>query len=175
MYLEQYELKELRFVVNEWMSEQVTRMWRLQEKRCAGRSLGHSEWTLRNNIRPPRSLLSSANQTMTTPRSAFRSLSRASQLINARRPWTCSACRSGIPRRFHRGLATTPEAPKKPFYVTTPIFYVNAGEFLKTAYKLNGVFLKISSYMSSPPCRTFLHHGHRRYPQTMAGSTRQRC
>ncbi|KAJ5465145.1 methionine--tRNA ligase [Penicillium daleae] len=73
---------------------------------------------------------------MTTPRSAFRSLSRASQLINARRPWTCSACRSGVPRRFHRGLATTPEAPKKPFYVTTPIFYVNAAPHVGHFYTM---------------------------------------
>jgi hypothetical protein len=40
MYLEQYELKELRFVVNEWMSERVTRMWRLQEKKMRRAELG---------------------------------------------------------------------------------------------------------------------------------------
>lgn len=111
---------------------------------------------------------------MATSRSAFRSLSRASQLITARRPWTCSACRNGVPRRFKRGVATTPEVPKKPYYVTTPIFYVNAGESLKQVGSYR-IFLKIPPNMTSPPCRPFLHHDHCRYSQTMAGSTRQRC
>lgn len=111
---------------------------------------------------------------MATSRTAFRSLSRASQFITARRPWTCSSCRNGVPKRFQRGVATTPEVPKKPYYVTTPIFYVNAGESLKQV----GTFSNISnnpSNLISSPCRPFLHHDHCRYPQKMAGSTRQRC
>ena len=111
---------------------------------------------------------------MATSRTASRSLSRASQFIIARRPWACSACRNGFPRRFQRGVATTPEVPNKPYYVTTPIFYVNAGESLKQVgnYRIS---LTIPPNLTSSPCWPFLHHDHCRYPQTMAGSTWQRC
>lgn len=65
---------------------------------------------------------------MATARTPLRSLFRTSQLISSRRPWTCTSCKHGwtIPRR---GVATAPQKSKKPYYVTTPIFYVNAGEY----------------------------------------------
>lgn len=53
--------------------------------------------------------------------------SKASRLLNASRSWTYTTCQFGR-RRSLRGVATAPQSPKKPFYVTTPIFYVNACE-----------------------------------------------
>lgn len=72
---------------------------------------------------------------MTLPRSEFRALSWVSQFLAYRRPsWKCASCRnlrpSGpvlLPRRFATTAASQDEISKKPYYVTTPIFYVNSG------------------------------------------------
>lgn len=53
-----------------------------------------------------------------------------SPYLNAREtlPWICHGChaRGSTPRRAY----TTPrQSGQKPFYITTPIFYVNAGMF----------------------------------------------
>ncbi|ROW06146.1 hypothetical protein VMCG_04606 [Cytospora schulzeri] len=70
-----------------------------------------------------------------------------------RRPvWTCSSCRHNVSfksTRFTRGYATEPAAvaetpaaqsaaglDKKPFYVTTPIFYVNASPHIGHMYSM---------------------------------------
>ncbi|KAJ5763301.1 hypothetical protein N7533_001982 [Penicillium manginii] len=72
-------------------------------------------------------------------RMPLRSLSRATQLFNIR-PWTCSTCRVGSarPLPLRRGVATTPSTntPKKPYYVTTPIFYVNAAPHVGHLYTM---------------------------------------
>ncbi|GLI73057.1 methionyl-tRNA synthetase [Penicillium ochrochloron] len=98
---------------------------------------------------------------MATSRTAFRSLSRASQFITARRPWTCSSCRNGVPKRFQRGVATTPEVPKKPYYVTTPIFYVNAA---KAANLSNDHFIRTTDSAHRDAVQYFWemlnHRGH---------------
>lgn len=71
-----------------------------------------------------------------TSKSPFRALFRATQLVNSRRPWTCSACKNGLSRPPRRGVATSLGKFKKPYYVTTPIFYVNAGTFHDKQRKL---------------------------------------
>ncbi|KAJ5675636.1 methionine--tRNA ligase [Penicillium macrosclerotiorum] len=73
---------------------------------------------------------------MATTRLPFRSLSRATRFLHERRPWTCSTCRYGGLKAFQRGVATTPESPKKPYYVTTPIFYVNAAPHVGHLYTM---------------------------------------
>ena len=47
--------------------------------------------------------------------------------LNSRQtaPWTCNACYSRQSRIRQYSTPHTPE--QKPFYITTPIFYVNAG------------------------------------------------
>lgn len=84
-------------------------------------------------------------------RTSLRSLSRATQLLGPRRPWTCSSCTHGwaIPRR---GVATTPQKSKKPYYVTTPIFYVNAG---RSCTILRLLLLKANAFPNIAP-----HVGH---------------
>ncbi|KAJ5731227.1 Methionyl-tRNA synthetase [Penicillium malachiteum] len=77
---------------------------------------------------------------MASIKAPFRALSRASLLLNSRRSWTCSTCRYGSPKVLHRGLAT-PTAPspgklEKPYYVTTPIFYVNAAPHVGHLYTM---------------------------------------
>lgn len=72
---------------------------------------------------------------MALPRSEFRTLSWASQFLAYRRPlWKCASC-SNLrptgpvlpPRRFATTAASQDGVSKKPYYVTTPIFYVNSG------------------------------------------------
>ncbi|KAJ5096093.1 hypothetical protein NUU61_005449 [Penicillium alfredii] len=72
---------------------------------------------------------------MASTRTPFRALSRASQFLGSRRPWTCASCKNGrtTPRR---GFATAPEQPQKPYYVTTPIFYVNAAPHVGHLYTM---------------------------------------
>ncbi|KAF1965769.1 methionyl-tRNA synthetase-like protein [Bimuria novae-zelandiae CBS 107.79] len=63
------------------------------------------------------------------PRSA--ALQQARSWTGSRRaPWTCSACRN---RQF--ATQTTPQQ-KKPYYITTPIFYVNAAPHVGHLYTL---------------------------------------
>ncbi|KAJ5480828.1 methionine--tRNA ligase [Penicillium diatomitis] len=63
---------------------------------------------------------------MATLRRALRPFSSASLSTTARQSWACSAHRHLLTQRLQRGLASAPKAAKKPYYVTTPIFYVNA-------------------------------------------------
>jgi methionyl-tRNA synthetase len=65
---------------------------------------------------------------MSTARTPLRSLLRASQLLRSRHPWNCTSRNHGWATTPRRGVATTPQRSNKPYYVTTPIFYVNAGE-----------------------------------------------
>lgn len=61
------------------------------------------------------------------------------------RPWICRPCRRAGALPFtRRGNATTARQGegRKPFYVTTPIFYVNAGE-LYSGMKKKKVFYGI--------------------------------
>ncbi|CAG8929715.1 unnamed protein product [Penicillium salamii] len=67
-------------------------------------------------------------------RTSLRSLTRATQLLSPRRPWTCSSCNGWSILR--RGVATTPQKSKKPYYVTTPIFYVNAAPHVGHLYTM---------------------------------------
>ena len=43
--------------------------------------------------------------------------------------WICRSCRVRA-QRYH---SAQPPRPEKPYFVTTPIFYVNAGWYLKTS------------------------------------------
>lgn len=97
-----------------------------REKKCPeelGPSGDRSGYTLLHSLFPP------DPRSMASTRTPFRALSRASQFLGSRRPWTCASCKNGrtTPRC---GFATAPEQTQKPYYVTTPIFYVNAGEFV---------------------------------------------
>ncbi|KAJ5934802.1 hypothetical protein N7466_004349 [Penicillium verhagenii] len=81
---------------------------------------------------------------MASARAPFRALSRANSLFSYRRSWAFSACKYGSPRTFQRGVATTPTLTptptpgnsKKPYYVTTPIFYVNAAPHVGHFYTM---------------------------------------
>ena len=76
------------------------------------------------------------NWQMVLPRREFRALSWASQFLAYKQPaWKCASYRNvrlsglGSPRRFATTAAVQDEVlKKKPYYVTTPIFYVNACE-----------------------------------------------
>ncbi|KAK1143153.1 methionyl-tRNA synthetase [Aspergillus melleus] len=77
---------------------------------------------------------------MVLPRDHFRALSWASQFLAYRRPsWKCASCRTpritsaALPRRF---ATSASEGTKKPYYVTTPIFYVNAAPHVGHLYTM---------------------------------------
>lgn len=68
-------------------------------------------------------------------RGGFRALSWENQLLyHQRSSWKCASCKITPPAavRSARRYATTPEGTStaKPYYITTPIFYVNAGMLL---------------------------------------------
>ncbi|KAL2858914.1 tRNA synthetases class I (M)-domain-containing protein [Aspergillus pseudodeflectus] len=76
---------------------------------------------------------------MASLRGSFRALSWANHLLAHQRPsWKCASCK--IPRsavlRSPRRYATTSASPKKPYYVTTPIFYVNAAPHVGHLYTM---------------------------------------
>lgn len=67
-----------------------------------------------------------ANSTVPALRSVYPSFSRSSL-------WICRSCSAyGSPRRF---ISTKP-APEKPYYITTPIFYVNAAPHVGHLYTM---------------------------------------
>ncbi|PGH05407.1 methionine-tRNA ligase [Blastomyces parvus] len=71
----------------------------------------------------------------------LRAVSRAARLTKPTngRTWICSPCRNALRRRPQwRALSTAPSraADKKPFYVTTPIFYVNAAPHVGHLYTM---------------------------------------
>ncbi|PGH15665.1 methionine-tRNA ligase [Helicocarpus griseus UAMH5409] len=70
----------------------------------------------------------------------LRALTRARRLarLTSRRPWICSPCRNTLARRPQwRAMGTAPVVgDKKPFYVTTPIFYVNAAPHVGHMYTM---------------------------------------
>lgn len=115
---------------------------------------------------------------MAIPRANFRALSWAAQFLAYRRPsWKCASCRNARPaaivqpRRF--ATAASPPESKKPYYVTTPIFYVNAGGC--TSFSASGTVWIVSGanvYRStSSPYWPFIHHGRRRCLEEMAGTS----
>lgn len=70
---------------------------------------------------------------MATVRGGLRTVSWASRLLVPRRPLaTCLSRRNGgqffVVRPRCYATASSAESFKKPYYVTTPIFYVNAGK-----------------------------------------------
>jgi hypothetical protein len=145
----------------------------VDSERRKRKMVGGGAWTnlriaMRNNMRCSFPLQHPSPMASRAPLST---LSRVTRLINAQRPWKCSACRHGLSVPLRRGFATTPGKFKKPYYVTTPIFYVNAGEF-RPVSECGCVFLTIAS-STSPPCRPPVHDGHRRYLEAMAGLTRK--
>lgn len=76
---------------------------------------------------------------MANLRGGFRALSWANQLLYHQRPsWKCASCKVTPPAvvRSARRYATTSEGTStaKPYYITTPIFYVNAGMSLLIYY-----------------------------------------
>ncbi|KAL4797592.1 tRNA synthetases class I (M)-domain-containing protein [Aspergillus venezuelensis] len=76
---------------------------------------------------------------MASLRGGFRALSWANQLLHSQRPsWKCASCKVAPPTvRFARRYATTSDsATKKPYYVTTPIFYVNAAPHVGHLYTM---------------------------------------
>ncbi|KAI2792272.1 putative methionine--tRNA ligase [Penicillium oxalicum] len=73
---------------------------------------------------------------MATMRRALRPLSGTFLFTNVRRPWVCSAHRQGLHQRLHSGLASASKASPKPYYVTTPIFYVNAAPHVGHFYTM---------------------------------------
>lgn len=108
--------------------------------------------------------LSLHHSSMAATRTPLRSLLRAPRLLSSRRVWACTPCGYGwaTPRR---GVATT-QRSNKPYYVTTPIFYVNAGELRSLYIQLH--FLMLYA-LSSSPCRSLVYNGHRGYYETVAG------
>ncbi|KAJ6125062.1 hypothetical protein N7471_012379 [Penicillium samsonianum] len=73
---------------------------------------------------------------MATARTPLRSLFRASQFLRLRHPWNCTSRKHGWATTSRRGVATTPQRPNKPYYVTTPIFYVNAAPHVGHLYTM---------------------------------------
>ncbi|KAL2215554.1 methionine-tRNA synthetase [Thermoascus aurantiacus ATCC 26904] len=78
---------------------------------------------------------------MVMSRGEFRAVPWAAQLLAARRPsWRCASCRHALlaasarPRKF--ATAAAAEGTKKPYYVTTPIFYVNAAPHVGHLYTM---------------------------------------
>ncbi|EFW19787.1 methionyl-tRNA synthetase [Coccidioides posadasii str. Silveira] len=53
-----------------------------------------------------------------------------------RRPWQRAPCRRTIPLLTRRGVASASSNQRKPYYVTTPIFYVNASPHVGHLYTL---------------------------------------
>ncbi|EEH10670.1 methionine-tRNA synthetase [Histoplasma capsulatum G186AR] len=78
--------------------------------------------------------------------SGLRTASRAARFARGpERIWVCSPCRNALLRKSQsqsqsqsRGLSTAPsrDPDKKPFYVTTPIFYVNAAPHVGHLYTM---------------------------------------
>jgi methionyl-tRNA synthetase len=67
-----------------------------------------------------------ANTTIPAWRSVYSSFTRSS-------PWVCRSCSVyNSPRRFN----STKSTPEKPFYITTPIFYVNAAPHVGHLYTM---------------------------------------
>lgn len=66
------------------------------------------------------------NSTTTAFRRVLSSLQRS-------RPWICTSCQARSNR--NRAISTQP-APEKPYYVTTPIFYVNAAPHVGHLYTM---------------------------------------
>ena len=77
---------------------------------------------------------------MATRNSQFRAISWASQFLSHKRPsWTCASCKNVRPTSIlrPRSFATAPkDVSKKSYYVTTPIFYVNAGMLYYYPYNI---------------------------------------
>ncbi|KKK13930.1 hypothetical protein P175DRAFT_0438241 [Aspergillus ochraceoroseus IBT 24754] len=78
---------------------------------------------------------------MATRRGGFRALSWANQLLAHQRPsWRCASCRVVRPAPIlspRRYTTTSSEgASKKPYYITTPIFYVNAAPHVGHLYTM---------------------------------------
>ncbi|RDW93849.1 methionine--tRNA ligase MSM1 [Aspergillus mulundensis] len=76
---------------------------------------------------------------MASLRGGFRALSWANQLLSHQRPsWKCASCKIAPPAtaRSLRRFATTSEDASKPYYVTTPIFYVNAAPHVGHLYTM---------------------------------------
>lgn len=93
---------------------------------------------------------------------AFRSLrSRQSRTW----PWICTSCYA---RSFpNRSFASQSPPDHKPYYITTPIFYVNAGSHASLPYPPHARRLTLPN---SAPCRPPVHARARRHSQTMAGA-----
>ncbi|ODH45913.1 methionine-tRNA ligase [Paracoccidioides brasiliensis] len=74
------------------------------------------------------------------PEIELRAVSRAAWLIRStgRRPWICPPCRNAVVRReSRRAMSSAPQVgDKKPFYITTPIFYVNAAPHVGHLYTM---------------------------------------
>lgn len=93
------------------------------------------------------------------------------------RPWICRPCRrAGTLPSARRGIATTArqDENRKPYYVTTPIFYVNAGKFHNPGVQGN-FFTESNSllFLRSTACRPSLHDDSRRYIEKMANPPRK--
>ncbi|BDD58549.1 methionyl-tRNA synthetase [Monascus purpureus] len=80
---------------------------------------------------------------MAVPRANFRAISWAAQFLAYRRPsWKCASCKdvrrtAAAPRRrFATAAEASPQESKKPYYVTTPIFYVNAAPHIGHLYTM---------------------------------------
>ncbi|KAL4765934.1 methionine--tRNA ligase MSM1 [Aspergillus foveolatus] len=76
---------------------------------------------------------------MASLRGASRALSWANQLLFRKRPsWKCASQRVAPPATAHslRQYATTAKEASKPYYVTTPIFYVNAAPHVGHLYTM---------------------------------------
>jgi hypothetical protein len=75
--------------------------------------------------------------------------------------WVCKSCRTKNSPRVR--FASSQTSAVKPYYITTPIFYVNAGKEMR--HMLN---LAIANDGFSPPRWSSIYYGSHRYPQTMA-------
>jgi hypothetical protein len=67
-----------------------------------------------------------ANSTAPTLRRVLTSFSRST-------PWRCTSC---IARSHHNRYISTLPASEKPYYITTPIFYVNAAPHVGHLYTM---------------------------------------
>lgn len=119
-----------------------------------------------------------ASQLRPRPRPSWKSTYIAAYTPATNCPWMCQSCRISSTRRW-----STPEsvpAPRskllavekeKPYYITTPIFYVNAGRhfFYNHPHAISD-----ANSGDSSPCGPSLYYGPHGHPQTMAGPTREK-
>ena len=102
-------------------------------------------------------------------RSLLRSLHPNNRLVSSP-DWLCWSCRSKLQSR--KSSTSTKASPDKPYYITTPIFYVNAGRHWSPSYHDMSLTIWLT-VAYSPPCRPPLYNGPDGHSEAMANTKGQ--